>query len=442
MPSQTGTGAQIANQQWIALGIFVLSYGLIISGKVDRTVAAILGAALAFLFVLGPQHVLHYENWETIIFVFAMMVIVETLNLSGFFRWLGLKSARWVRLDPLLLFIFLPFVTGILSAFLGSIVVMLFVATLTLEVAEVIGMNPLPLLLSEIAASNIGGASTMVGDPPNIILGTCFHLSFADFAKNTGAIAWAGFVVSAAFFIWFFRREIFAARRRILEDPKRLALQIGSLDPRRAVQDRRLFAVGLVAIVCVTALLATSSLTHLSIAVIATAGALLSLFLGGRTSGKVVQKIDYSTIAFFAALFIIVGALEHSGLLAIVAAALRDLSGGNFFLALSVILWVSALGSSVVDNVPFAAAMAPVLGHLAGAPGFSLQPLVWSTSLGTDIGGNGTPIGASANIVAVSAYERSTGRKIGWGYYCAASYPAMLIVVAVCNLLIIFTAAN
>ena len=440
MISQRGVSfhkeAHITTQQWIALGIFVLSYGLIISERVDRTIVSILGAVLAFILVLGPSQALQYENWETIIFVFGMMIIVEALSLSGFFRWLGLHGARWVKLDPVLLFILLPLLTGFLSAFMGSIAVMLFMCTLTLELGEIIGINPLPLILSEIAASNIGGASTMVGDPPNVILGTYFQLSFLDFLRNTGLIALIGFVVNTAFFIWFYRRDIFAPRRRLREDPQRLQRQVDSLEPRRAVRDQRLFAVGLVAMLYVTVALLTNGVTHLSVGMIAMTGALGALLLGGREMGKVVQKLDYSTLVFFAGLFIIVGAVEHTGLLTIVANGVRELSGGSFFIALSIVLWVSAFGSSIVDNVPFAATMAPLLRHLGVAPGFSIAPLVWSASLGTDIGGNGTPIGASANVVAVATYERTTGKKIGWGYYCKSSYPAMMLVVLVCNLLI------
>jgi Na+/H+ antiporter NhaD/arsenite permease-like protein len=403
---------------------------------VDRTIAALLGAVLAFIFVLGPSQVAQYVNWETIIFIFGMMVIIETMSLSGFFRWLGLHSAQWVKLDPLLLFMLFPLLAGFLSAFVDSITVMLFMSTLTLEVAAIIGINPLPLILAEISAANIGGASTMVGDPPNVILGTYFQLSFMDFVKNTGAIAWIGFVVNAAFFIWFFRREIMTARKRLREDPRRLEAQANSLDPRRAIQDKRLFAVGLIAILYVVAGLVTHHMTHISVATVAITGALMALLLGGRKMGKVLQKVDYPTIAFFAGLFIIVGAMEHVGLLTMAASAVRNLSGGNYFAALSIILWVSAFGSSIVDNVPFAATMAPILRHMAGTPGFTLHPLIWSAALGTDIGGNGTPIGASANVVAVAAYERMTGKKIGWGYYCRVSYPAMMLVVLVCNALI------
>jgi Na+/H+ antiporter NhaD/arsenite permease-like protein len=159
----------MTTQQWIALGIFVLSYGLIISEKVSRTIASIFGAVLAFLFILMPQDLLHYENWETILFVFGMMIVIETMSESGFFLWLGLHNAKWVKLDPLKLFILFPFIAGFLSAFVDSITVMLFMATLTIEVGHIIGINPLPLIFAEICAANTGGASTMVGDPPNVV---------------------------------------------------------------------------------------------------------------------------------------------------------------------------------------------------------------------------------------------------------------------------------
>lgn len=426
----------MTTQQWYALGIFILSYGLIISEKVNRTIASIFGAILAFIFVLGSSELLHYENWATILFVFGMMVVIETMNESGFFRWLGLHSARAVKLDPLKLFILFPFIAAFLSAFVDSITVMLFMSTLTIEVAAIIGMNPLPLILAEICAANIGGASTMVGDPPNVILGTYFQLSFMDFVKNTGVIAWIGFIVNTIFFIFFYKGEIFPARKRLLEDPAWVQKEIDKIDPKNAIQDRRLFWVGLISILYVVVVLVTHHLTHLSVAMCALTGALIALLAGGPKMGRVLEKVDYSTIVFFAGLFIIVGAMEHAGLLKIAAATVNTLSGGNFFIALSIILWVSAIGSSIVDNVPFAATMAPILRHMSEAFGFSLNPLIWSTALGTDIGGNGTPIGASANVVAVATYERMTDKKIGWGYYCKACYPAMMIVVIVCNILL------
>ena len=276
----------------------------------------------------------------------------------------------------------------------------------------------------------------MVGDPPNVILGTYFGLSFMDFVKGNGLIAGVGFLINTAFFVFCFRREIFSVRRTLRADPGRLRRQVESLDPRHAVSDHRLFVIGIVAMSAVAVALVTNGVTRVSVATIAICGALLALLLSGRSMGRVLQKVDYSTIVFFAGLFLIVGALEHVGLLAAVADGVKRISGGSFAPALSIILWVSALGSSIVDNVPFAAALAPLLRHLSAIPGFSTGPMIWSASLGTDIGGNGTPIGASANVVAVAAYERMTEKKVSWGYYCRVSYPAMMIVVLACNLLL------
>ena len=272
--------------------------------------------------------------------------------------------------------------------------------------------------------------------PPNVILGTYFQLSFVDFVRNTGLIAWIGFGVNTIFFIWFYKAEVFSARKRLLQDPQWLQQKVDSLNPEEAIQDEPLFAVGLIAFFYVVIVLVTHHITHLSVATCALTGALIALFLGGQKMGMVLERIDYPTIVFFAGLFIIVGAMEHVGLLKIAATVVKKASGGNFFIALSIILWISAFGSSIVDNVPFAATMAPILKHMSETFGFSLLPLVWSTSLGTDIGGNGTPIGASANVVAVATYERMTDKKIRWGYYCKACYPAMMVVVIVCNLLL------
>jgi Na+/H+ antiporter NhaD/arsenite permease-like protein len=276
----------------------------------------------------------------------------------------------------------------------------------------------------------------MVGDPPNVILGTYFQLTFMDFVRNIGLIAWIGFGVNTPFFVWFYRKEIFSARKRLQEDPQWLQQQVDTLNPKEAIKDKWLFTVGLIAFFYVVTVLVTHHLTHLSVATCALTGALIAMLLGGHKMSRVLINIDYPTIIFFAGLFIIVGAMEHVGLLKMVAAAVTDISGGNFFIALSIILWISAFGSSIVDNVPFAATMAPILKHMSENFGFSLLPLVWSTALGTDIGGNGTPIGASANVVAVANYERTTDKKISWRYYCKACYPAMMVVVAVCNLLL------
>jgi Na+/H+ antiporter NhaD/arsenite permease-like protein len=422
--------------QLIALGIFILSYGLIISNKVNRTIASLIGAILVYIFILQPKELLHYENWETVIFIFGMMTVIATMQESGFFRWLGLHAAKIVKFDPLKLFILFPFISGFLAAFVDSITVMLFMATLTIEVSETNKMNPLPLIFSEICAANIGGASTMVGDPPNVILGTYFHLSFIDFVKNTGIIAIFGFILNTAFFIMFYRKDIFPIRNELKKNMKRVMSEIEKIHPKEAIADYWLFFVGLFCFFYVVILLITHHITGLSVATIAVTGGCLALFLGGEKMGEVLERVDFSTILFFACLFLIVGGMEHVGLLKMAAEIISESSGGSFVVAISIILWFAAIGSSVVDNVPFAATLAPILKYMSLNFGFPLHPLIWSTALGTDIGGNGTPIGASANVVAIATYERFSGEKISWAYYCKSCYPAMLLVILLCNILL------
>lgn len=426
----------MSQDQYVALGIFLLSYGLIVSDKVARPIASIFGAVLAYFFILSPQDLLHYENWETLLFIFGMMTVIETMNESGFFRWLGLLCAKWVRLDPLKLFFLFPFLSAFLSAFVDSITVMLFMSSLTIEVSRIIGTNPIPLILSEICAANIGGASTMVGDPPNVILGTYFGLSFFDFVKNTGPIAGIGFVINTLFFVLLNKREIYRVRKGLMGRPGILKEKIESLRPSEAISDRRLFVVGLIAFIYVVIMLVTHHITHISVAVCALTAALVAMLLGGSKMSRVLINVDYPTIVFFAGLFLIVGAMEKVGLLTEAASLVHKLSHGSPFLALSIILWVSAIGSSFVDNVPFAATMAPILRHMSENFGFPLLPLIWATAIGTDIGGNGTPIGASANVVALAVCERTMGERIRWGYYMKICYPAMMLVVLISNLLV------
>ncbi len=430
----------LTHPQWVALGIFVLSYGLIISNKIHRTFAAILGAILVAFFVLTPQQMLHYENWETLIFVFGMMTVIATMEHSGFFRWLGLHAAKKVKLDPLKLYILFPFIAAFLAAFVDSITVMLFMATLTIEVSKLVGIRPLPLLLAEISAANIGGASTMVGDPPNVILGTYFHLSFMDFVRNTGPAAVIGFAITAALFIAAYRKEIFERRKELRKHPSIIKEAIAKLHPEEAISDKHLFWVGLAGFLYVVVMLVTHHLTHMSVATVAITGAALVMFLGGplHKMPEVVKKVDWDTLLFFACLFLIVGAMEEVGLLKIFADMVLSGTGGNFAVIVSIILWFAAIASSLVDNVPMAATMAPILKHLSDSAGLSLPPLIWSAALGTDIGGNGTPIGASANVVALATYEQSTRKRVSWAEYCKFSYPIMVITIFALNIFLLF----
>lgn len=425
-------GTQVA-----ALSVFALSYGAIVSGRVHRTIAAIAGAAVMALLVLREGSIVETVDWNTILFIFGMMVVIGTMERGGAFRWLGLHAARFARLEPLRLFVVLPVLAAVLSAFVDSITVMLFLAALTIEIARIARLRPLPLLIAEITAANIGGSATLVGDPPNVILGTHFGLSFGDFVLGTGPLALIGVVVNTAFLAFFFRKDIAAARASFAERPNDRIRALALLDPASAIRDRALFAIGWIALGIVVALLVSHGITGWSVGAIGAGAASLVLVLGGprHRTPEILEAIDWSTLAFFGALFLLVGGLERSGALEALAGRILDL-GGGMALVLTIVFWVAAVGSAIVDNVPFAATLAPVIGHLADS-GLPLKPLVWAGALGTDIGGNATPIGAAANVIGIATYERSTGERVRWGEYLRAALPATALTLAVLYLLLL-----
>ncbi len=424
----------------IAIAIFVLTYTAIASGRADRAVAGMAGAVAMGALVLGGDGVLRYQGFETLLFLAGMLVVVGVLERAGFFTWLGLSTARAVRLDPLKVYLALPLLAGLLSAFVDSITVMLFMSGLTLEIASALGVSPLPLIVAEVTAANIGGSGTMVGDPPNVILGTHFGLSFADFAANTGPLALLGLLLNTAFFALVARKEIRAARARFRTRPLELERALSRLDPGRALKDRQLLLAGLVSLAYVVTMLLAHTWTGLGVGVIGISGAVLALLLGGprKKTPAVLHSLDWPTLVFFASLFVLVGGLEEVGALKAVAAALGNTTGGRLPLALASLFWAGAATSALVDNVPFAASVAPVLGHLARA-GLPLRPLVWAAALGIDIGGNGTPIGASANVVALAVFERYLGRPLAWREYLRLALPATAAVLLTLNLVLLLT---
>jgi Na+/H+ antiporter NhaD/arsenite permease-like protein len=308
--------------------------------------------------------------------------------------------------------------------------VLLFMATVTIELSRLLKFDPVPIIIAEIVAANTGGAATMCGDPPNIIIGTAFGYTFTDFALNTGPIAWGGMLVSLGFFYYAFRK--------ILAPPKGTpAVPLKARpEPAEAIVNRRLFLLNTGIFIAVVVLLVTHAQTGMSLALIGVIAAALTLLAATRRALHIIQRVDWRTLLFFVGLFICVGGLEETGVLQMLAQYIGDISGGSLILVIPLILWLSAFASAIVDNIPFAATMVPVIANLSQTHGLALPTLGWTLALGTDIGGNATPIGASANVVGTAIAEKE-GHPISWGRFCKYAIPSMVMVVSLCWLYLI-----
>lgn len=440
----------------LAALIFLVMFLVIIQGKIDRYIPTCIGAVLVLVVVFGVCmrdieaiiNTLNYKsifteafwipgsnaeetssgiNWATIIFIAGMMLMVEGMGDAGFFRWLCLKLAQLVNYRIVPLFISFMVMSGVLAMFIDSITVILFLAAVTVELSRLLKFDPVPVILAEIFMSNLGGSATMSGDPPNIIIGTSLGFTFFDFLTNTGLIALIAGVFLIFYFYFIFRKELKACEAN--RDG-----EIVRLNPSDAISNKLYFVVSCIIFAITVVLLVTHAQTGLSVATIGVISAVLSLIASmiiesPAKAFRIVRRLDWQTLVFFIGLFVVVGGLEETGVLEYIAVFIKNISGGNLAVMVIIILWISAFASAFVDNIPFAATMVPVIRELAtSAP--MLQTLAWTLAIGTDIGGNGTPIGASANVVGTSIAAKE-GHPVGWKKYCMVAAPATVITLLV-----------
>ncbi len=367
-------------------------------------------------------------NWATIIFIAGMMVMVEGMAKAGFFRWLCMLLAKLVHYKPIPLFVSFMIMSFVLAMFIDSITVILFLAAVTIELAKLLKFNPVPMILSEIFCANLGGSATMCGDPPNIIVGTSLGYSFGDFITNTGVMAFICLIFVVVYFLLVFRKEL------VTQDGEELNIA-AMPTPKEAIVNKRDFVISSIIFACAIGLLVSHAQTGLTVAFIGAVIAIITLVASGRYALQLLKKVDYKTLLFFVGLFIVVGGLEQTGILEVIAGFIGKISQGNVRLMVGIIIWGSAVASALVDNIPFAATMVPVVKSLAATQGVDLSVLAWALSMGTDIGGSATPIGASANVVGTSVAAKN-GHVIGWGKYCKSAIPATFIVIMISMLFI------
>jgi Na+/H+ antiporter NhaD/arsenite permease-like protein len=438
--------------QILALIIFVLLFAAIIIGKVHRFIPAVIAAVLTltivFLVVMkspatvvqvlnlgqlghlnfwipGKEHIeTHGINWQTIIFIGGMMAMVESMGETGFFDWLCLSVAKLVKYRTVPIFICFTLVSGFLAMFIDSITVLLFMTAIVIELARLLKIDPVPFIIAMIFAANTGGSATMSGDPPNIIIGTSLGFSFIDFLKETGPVAWIGIIAGLGLFYFIFRKSLVS---KSTTDPGQQKYP----EPREVINNPPLFIVNVVIFILVVILLVSHAMTGLSVAFIGVIAAFLTLAAARKRAIHIIKRVDWRTLLFFLGLFVTVAGLEETGVLVILADFIGNISSGSIVLVLPIILWLSALASAIVDNIPFAATMVPVITSIAHTTGIPIAPLAWSLALGTDIGGNATPIGASANVVSTAIAERE-GFPITWRRYLKYALPATLLVLGIC----------
>lgn len=361
-------------------------------------------------------------NWETIVFIAGMMIMVEGMAKSGFFRWLCMKIAKMVKYQIIPIFITFMVLSFVLAMFIDSITVILFLAAVTVELSQLLKFNPVPMILSEIFCANLGGSATMCGDPPNIIIGTSLGMSFSDFVTNTGLIAIVCLVAVVIYFYLVFRKEL--TSNAVTKNPADYP------DPSEAITSKGGFVISWIIFLCAVVLLVTHSQTGLTVSCIGVFIALVTLLTAGRDALDLLKKVDYKTLLFFVGLFVVVGGLEKTGILTLLAGFIGNVSGGNLKVMIAIIIWVSAIASAFIDNIPFAATMIPVINSLAATQGIEISILAWALAMGTDIGGSATPIGASANVVGIATAAKS-GHMIKWGRYCKSMAPATILVILI-----------
>ncbi len=430
---------------WIATAVLLAVYVLIAFELMHRTLAALFGASM-MLFVsysLGTfDHAFRILTFDdamraidgnVIFLLMAMMIIVGIMKKTGVFQWMAYRAFRLARGNIYALAAILMFVTAVVSAFLDNVTTMLLIIPVTVEIALALKIGPIALLLPEVFASNVGGTATLIGDPPNILIGSYAKLTFLDFLGHLTTVNAIGLAVSTLFFVLWFRKDYHAAK---VEDVPAMTAR---LRDEYRITDHRLLAKSLVILAITVTLFVFHGKLEMEPSIAAMVGAALLLITSGVHIVEMLEKeIEWPTLIFFMMLFVVVAGAEQTGLIQVIADWVREMSHGSLVVAIVMVLWVSALLSAIIDNIPFTATMLPIVAYLTTAiPGAQDGILWWALALGACLGGNGTLIGASANVVTAGMAEKA-GHPISFMQYLKIAFLPMLITVTIAMLWLLF----
>lgn len=412
-------------QAILAIGIFLVIYGIIISEKLHRTIVSMFGGILMVVFgIVDQETAIHHIDFNTLGLLTGMMIIVSITAETGLFKYIAIWAAKKAKGDPLRILLALGLITALASAFLDNVTTVLLMVPVTFSITYQLRVNPMPYLLTEIFASNIGGTATLIGDPPNIMIGSAVkELSFMAFINNLSAISFFILFVTLAILAFWYRND--------LKTEEELKKGIMLLDEKSEIKDKLLLKKCLTILALTIGGFFIHQIVHVESATVALAGAFLLLLLTGEHFlEEALAKVEWTTIFFFVGLFVLVSGLIETGVIAKLAASAMGLTGGDLTATALLILWMSAIASAFVDNIPFVATMIPMIQEMGNMGLSNLEPLWWSLSLGACLGGNGTLIGASANVI-VAGLAAKEGHHMSFVKFLWVGFPLMIISIII-----------
>ena len=415
-------------QEIVSIIVFLVVIIAIMTEKVHRSAAALAGAVVLLLTrVLDFDAAVGYIDFNTIGVLIGMMLFVAVVKNSGLFEYIAIKAAKMAKGDPWKIMAAFIVITAFLSGFLDNVTTVLLVGPMTITIARMLRINPVPFLITQIFASNIGGTATLIGDPPNIMIGSAAGLTFIDFVANTGIVAVVSIVVLLIAMKFLYGTKMKADAEAIES--------VAHLDESKAIEDHGLLVKSIVMVVIVVFAFIFHSQIGVDTATIALTCAAVMMVIGGQDIDDIISEVEWSTILFFTMLFVVVGGMVETGVIGELANVVLNVASGHQIIMMMILLWASALFSSVLDNIPFVATLIPLVTAL-GESGVDIEPLWWAISLGACFGGNGTLIGASANVV-LSGISNKHGYPITFATYTKVGFPVMIMTVVLSTIFLL-----
>lgn len=412
----------------VAVAVFLIVILLIITERVHRTAAAMAGAMVLILTgVMSADKALSYIDFNTIGVLVGMMIFVAIVRRSGMFEYIAVRAAKAVHGDPWKIMVAFTLITAVLSAILDNVTTVLLVGPMSIVIARMLKIDPVPFLMGQILASNVGGTATLIGDPPNIMIGSAAHLSFMDFLENTG------FAVLFILVVLILLMKIVYEKKIELGTVDTGAIE--KLDPSKSITNRALMKKGIIVLICVIVGFMFHDKLGIESSVIALTAAAVMLIIGREDVNEAIQDVEWTTILFFMSLFVVVGGLTETGIIKELASKIIDATNGHPMVTMLVLLWASALLSSILDNIPFVATLIPLILAMQ-ADGIDVTSFWWAISLGACLGGNGTMIGASANVV-LSDISTKHGYPITFKSYLKVGMPFMLLSIVIATVFLV-----